>query len=282
MIAEAAAIADMERRALQMSAKRAELEAEVLNRLQLEDTLKQEAQQMSQKREAMEAKMRQEEAELQKLSDEAKRRVLDKMAAEAAAIADMEKEASELAAEREALASQIANQRASAVIEDVYPEGGTISMNAFDGRATQPSPIGTVNHNGANEDYKLGRCESGVAHTPSGGADDEEAPVELKQRAANPAHHGQRTHRGVSRLADHGVTFAANTPHVNRILPNECVILVSQMPACQISKVTQRKTARGRRRTLTQPSASFPTCVPNAAHTSGICLRRIWPPPPDT
>lgn len=118
MVAEAATIAEMERQAVEMSAKRAELQAEMSNKLRLEDTMVQEAQEIARKREAMEAKMHQEEAELQKLSDEAKRRVLEKMAAEAAAIANMEKKANEMAAERVALASQIAQQRSSNVLED--------------------------------------------------------------------------------------------------------------------------------------------------------------------
>lgn len=118
MAAEAAAIAEMERQALQLSTKRAELEAQVSNRLRLENTLVQESQKLTDKREAMEAKMRQEEEELQKLSDEAKRRVKEKMAAEAAAIAEMERQAHHLTIEREALASKIATQRAELVPVD--------------------------------------------------------------------------------------------------------------------------------------------------------------------
>lgn len=116
MVAEAAAIAEMERQALEMSAKRAELQADMSNKLQLEDTMVQEAQLIARKREEIEAKIQQEEAELQKLSEEAKKRVLEKMAAEAAAIADMEMEASKLAEERAVLASQIAKQRSFAAL----------------------------------------------------------------------------------------------------------------------------------------------------------------------
>lgn len=111
MVTEAAAIAEMERQALEMSAKRAELQADMSNKLQLEDNMVQEAQLIARKREEIEAKMQQEEAELQKLSEEAKKRVLEKMAVEAAAIADMEREASKLAEERAVLASQIVKQR---------------------------------------------------------------------------------------------------------------------------------------------------------------------------
>lgn len=118
MAAEAAAIAEMERQALQLSTKRTELEAQISNRLHLEHTLVQESQKLTDKREAMEAKMRQEEEELQKLSDEAKSRVMEKMAAEAAAIAEMERQAGHLVIEREALASQIAAQRAELVPVD--------------------------------------------------------------------------------------------------------------------------------------------------------------------
>eukprot|EP00752_Nemacystus_decipiens_P001469 g1445.t1 len=92
MLAEAAAIAEMERQALEMSAKRAELQADMSNKLQLEDTMVQEAQMIARKRKEIEDKMQQEEEDLQRLSEEAKRRVLEKMAAEAAAIADMERE----------------------------------------------------------------------------------------------------------------------------------------------------------------------------------------------
>lgn len=115
MIAEAAAIAVMERQACQLAAKRAELEAQVLDRLRLESTLVQESQKLTDKRQAMEAKMRKEEEELQKLSDEAKRRVMEKMAGEAAVIADMERQANELANARATIASQLATQRAEIV-----------------------------------------------------------------------------------------------------------------------------------------------------------------------
>lgn len=150
MVAEAATIAEMERQAVEMSAKRAELQAEMSNKLRLEDTMVQEAQEISRKREAMAAKMQQEEAELQKLSDEAKRRVLEKMAAEAAAIATMEREANEMAAERAALASQIAQQRSSNVLEDellavkataMLVEEGAINENSHAQAAQDPVPM---------------------------------------------------------------------------------------------------------------------------------------------
>lgn len=113
MVAEAAAIADMERKAVQMASKRVALEAEMSSRILHENALLEEAEQISRKRQAVEIEMQREEAELQKLSDEAKQRVLEKMAAEAAAIAEMEREANSLAVERAALASQMAHQRAS-------------------------------------------------------------------------------------------------------------------------------------------------------------------------
>lgn len=132
MAAEAAAITEMERQALEMSAKRAELQADMSNKLQLEDTMVQEAQLIARKREEIEAKMQQEEAELKKLSEEAKKRVQEKMAAEAAAIADMEKEASKLAEERAALASQIAKQRSSQPSDDSHREAPAAPVNPQD------------------------------------------------------------------------------------------------------------------------------------------------------
>lgn len=144
---------------MEMSAKRVELQAEMSNKLRLEDTMVQEAQEISRKREAMEVKMQQEEAELQKLSDEAKRRVLEKMAAEAAAIANMEKEANKLAAERVALASQIAKQRSSMVFENGHPRGGTAAMHVEEGNTTRDShphavqdPVPTDSDVGAAQD----------------------------------------------------------------------------------------------------------------------------------
>lgn len=141
MVAEAATIAEMERQAVEMSAKRAELQAEMSNKLRLEDTMVQEAQEIARKRQAMEAKMQQEEAELQKLSDEAKRRVLEKIAAEAAAIANMEKEANEMAAERAALASQIAQQRSSNVLEDELLAVQATAMLVEEGAANRDSHV---------------------------------------------------------------------------------------------------------------------------------------------
>ena len=159
MVAEAATIADMERQAVEMSAKRAELQAEMSNKLRLEDTMVQEAQEISRKREAMEAKIKQEEAELQKLSDEAKRRVLEKMAAEAAAIANMEREASEMAAERAALASQIAQQRSRNVLEDEQLAGESAAMRVEEGATDRDShaqavqdPVPTENDANAAQD----------------------------------------------------------------------------------------------------------------------------------
>lgn len=132
MLAEAAAIAEMERQAVEMSVKRAELQADMSNKLQLEDTMVQEAQLIARKREEIEAKVQQEEAELQKLSEEAKSRVLEKMAAEAAAIADMEREASKLAEERALLASQIAKQRSSKPSEGAYQDKPATRTNHQD------------------------------------------------------------------------------------------------------------------------------------------------------
>lgn len=139
MVTEAAAIAEMERQAEQLSIKRAELEAQVSNTAQVEHTLAQESQKLTDKREAMEAKMRKEEEELQKLTEEARRRVKEKMAAEAAAIADMERQANELARERETLASQIAVQRAEVV--PMRESSQETSAYAIDEGATQTATL---------------------------------------------------------------------------------------------------------------------------------------------
>lgn len=179
MVAEAAAIAEMERQALEMSAKRAELQADMSNKLQLEDTMVQEAQSIARKRQEIEAKMQQEEAELQKLSEEAKKRVLEKMAAEAAAIADMEREASKLAEERAALASQIAKQRSSKPSEDSHPETPAMPVDDQD-----ISQAGMSENQVAPMDTAPDGHDSDAALKPMGSADGE-APIEPSQRLTN-------------------------------------------------------------------------------------------------
>lgn len=164
MVAEAAAIADMERQALEMSAKRAELEEEMSNRLRLEDTLVLESQQISRKREEMEAKMQQDEAELQKLSDEAKRRVLEKMASEAAAIAEMERQASQLSAERATLASQVANQHTPARAQDEEPITVAVFVNADDGGGAHVASAGQMDADGVTEHEIRRHHEQDAAH----------------------------------------------------------------------------------------------------------------------
>ena len=114
MVTEAAAIAEMERQAQEMAAKRAQLEVDLSERIRHDKALRQEAEFMSHKREEIEAKIWQQEAELRKLSEDTKRRVEEKMAVEAAAIAKMEKEAEELAAERETMESRRACRAISA------------------------------------------------------------------------------------------------------------------------------------------------------------------------
>lgn len=179
MVAEAAAIAEMERQALEMSAKRAELQADMSNKLQLEDTMVQEAQMIARKRVEIEAKMQQEEAELKKLSEEAKKRVLEKMAAEAAAIADMEREASKLAEERAALASQIAKQRSSKPSEDPQRETPATLINHQDVSQAdllknQVVPVDTAPYDNGFD----------AALEPTGSVDGE-APIEPSQGSRN-------------------------------------------------------------------------------------------------
>lgn len=190
MLAEAAAIAEMERQALQMSAKRAELQADMSNKLQLEDTMVQEAQTIARKREAIEAKMQKEEAELQKLSDDAKNRVLEKMAAEAAAIADMEKEANRLAEERAVLASQIAEQRSSNAVQDAYQEASITPITTPDKDIFQyagPTETQVVPMDAAPDRYG-----SDTTLGPIGGASGEEAIDEETQGTPNTVSIGLR------------------------------------------------------------------------------------------
>lgn len=202
MVAEAAAIAEMERQALEMSAKRAELQADMSSKLQLEDTMVQEAQLIARKREEIEAKMQQEEAELQKLSEAAKKRVLQKMAAEAAAIADMEREASKLAEERAALASQIAKQRSSKPSEHSHRETPTTPINDQDISPpdlleNQATPMAAV-PNGHGSDAELGPMigvdseapfepSHGSRNTASPGPSDAQMDPALSNNAAAPA-----------------------------------------------------------------------------------------------
>lgn len=211
MLAEAAAIAEMERQALQMSAKRAELQADMSNKLQLEDTMVQEAQTIARKREAIEAKMRQEEAELQKLSDDAKHRVLEKMAAEAAAIADMEKEASRLAEERAVLASQIAEQRSSKSVEDAHQETSTTPITISDKAISQPHHAGTVDTQVVSMGTLPDHYGSGATPTPIGGADGEGGTDEVTQGTPNIARMGLREGQEDPWFASH-VAIASSTP----------------------------------------------------------------------
>ncbi len=171
-MAEAAAIAEMERQALEMSAKRAELQADMSNKLQLEDTMKQEAQLIARKREAIEDKMRKEEEELQKLSDEAKQRVLEKMAAEAAAIADMEREANKLAEERAILASQIAEQRSSKPAEGTVHQEVSPTPLSLEG-VSQPHQAEHVDTQVASLSIAPEYYGSDVALEPTGDVDAE-------------------------------------------------------------------------------------------------------------
>lgn len=181
MITEAAAIAEMERQAIKMSIKRAELQAELSNKLEIEGTMVQEAKQIARKREELEAKMRQEEQELKKLSDDAKHRVLEKMAVEAAAIADMEREANKLAEERAALASQIAAQRSSEVVKDasallLHAQGASPSIHAGP-TETPPTTMDTAPD----------CCGLNLSPVPSGGVDVEEGGAEIMRDVSNSA-----------------------------------------------------------------------------------------------
>ncbi|CAM9105904.1 unnamed protein product [Choristocarpus tenellus] len=116
---EANAIACMERRAAEMAAKRAELEDKVSREQKVDGTLMQESEKLEHKREEMEAKILLEEEELERLSMEARNRVAEKMVSEAAAIAEMEKQAAELAQRRAELAMAIAAQQSVLDQEEV-------------------------------------------------------------------------------------------------------------------------------------------------------------------
>lgn len=192
MLAEAAAIAEMERQALQMSAKRAELQADMSSKLQQEDTMVQEAQTIARKREAIEAKMQKEEAELQKMSDDAKNRVLEKMAAEAAAIADMEKEANRLAEERAVLASQIAEQRSSMAVQDAYQETSTTPITVPDKDISQSQHPGPTETQVVSMDASPDRYGSGTTAELVGSASGEGTIDEATQGTANTASIGLR------------------------------------------------------------------------------------------
>lgn len=190
MQAEAAAIAEMERQALQMSAKRAELQADMSNKLRLEGTLLEESQTIARKRKAIEAKMQQEEAELQKLSDDAKHLVFEKMAAEAAAIADMEKEASRLAEERAILESQIAEQRCSTAGQDTYQYTSITPITDKD--ISQNHQTGTVGTRVVHMDNSPGRFSSIATPESTCGSDGEEATEKATQGTRNTASIGLR------------------------------------------------------------------------------------------
>ncbi|CAN0426825.1 unnamed protein product [Ectocarpus sp. 12 AP-2014] len=211
IVAEAAAIAEMERQALQLSNKRAELQAEMTNKRELEDTLVQEAQYIAQKREAIEAKMQQEEAELQKLSDEAKQRVLGKMAAEAAAIAGMEREASKLAEERAILESQIAQQRSNAI------EGtSAVPTNAQDESKGQVGHVDPVETQGIPLTTTSDRDEA-CAPEPTVGENAEETTDMTERAAPQSASPNMRKDQGEPGLVENFTsTSSAESPEALR------------------------------------------------------------------
>lgn len=221
MVAEAAAIADMERQALEMSAKRAELEAEMSNKLRQEDTMVHEAQQISQKREAMEAKIQKEEAELQKLSDEAKHRVLEKMAAEATAIADMEKEANELALEREALAFRLASQRSFANHEDGFSEAGGPPVDAGWESSSQLTRSGKASNCTALEHDALSSGVTCIASTLSGDTVGEEANDKTVQSAPDSVNYELCRDGGVTETDEHAVVFIPSVVKIDGNLQND-------------------------------------------------------------
>lgn len=220
MVEEAAAIAEMERQALQMSAKRVELQAEMSNRLRIDDTLAQKAQQISVKREAMEAKIQQEEDELQKLSNEAKGRVLEKMAAEAAAIAEMEREANELAAERAALASQIAYQRSSMVGEDGYLNRAENYVNGEERDATQLNDARVVGTHVAGVGNVPDLGDSPGTCTSADSANGEGAADEAMQGAPIAVSHRPSQSSGASGIVDPRSMPASSTAYLEDTPPN--------------------------------------------------------------
>ncbi|CAN0557801.1 unnamed protein product [Ectocarpus sp. 12 AP-2014] len=181
------------------------------NKRELEDTLVQEAQYIAQKREAIEAKMQQEEAELQKLSDEAKQRVLGKMAAEAAAIAGMEREASKLAEERAILESQIAQQRSNAI------EGtSAVPTNAQDESKGQVGHVDPVETQGIPLTTTSGRDEA-CAPEPTVG-ENAEATTDVTERAApQSASPNMRKYQGEPGLVENFTsTSSAESPEALR------------------------------------------------------------------
>lgn len=218
IMAEAAAIAEMERQALQMSDKRAQLEKQMSSRLQLEDTLVQESQKLSQKREAMKTKMRQEEEELQKLSDDAKRRVTQKIATEAAAIADMERQASELAAERAILAAQLAAQRSSIV--PVAGEIMAIPTYPHDGSVIQMIQAPTTR---TYETSKGGiQVQEGAFLGPIIAGGEDESKVDKTTKNVSNHHGGNRVQsERSSGLEERVIRFAPTTGLLHEVSSNE-------------------------------------------------------------
>ncbi|CAM9827182.1 unnamed protein product, partial [Ectocarpus sp. 8 AP-2014] len=212
MVAEAAAIAEMERQALQLSTKRAELQAEMTNKRELDDTLVQEAQLIARKREAFEAKMQREEEELQKLSDEAKQRVLEKMAAEAAAIAGMEREASKLAEERAILESQIAEQRSSNAAEGT----SAVPTNTQDDNKGQVGHVDPVDTQGIPLTTTSGRDEA-CAPVPTVSENAEETTDVTERAAPQSASPDMRKDQGEPGLVENlTLTSSAESPEVLR------------------------------------------------------------------
>lgn len=210
MIAEAAAIADMERQALQMSAKRAELEVEMSRTIQLENTLAQEARQLCRKREVIEAKMRQEEAELQKVTDEAQKQVLANEALEAATIAGMEGKAAELAAERLVTASRTADQCAADVDGGHIAASNQVVIPAEEVPA-DPSPIKALDAPPAPEGNSSADCQPSLTKlsADSGGQDGHGAELDVSVEPLRVEHEsGQREE--VSGIASHAVTLRPN------------------------------------------------------------------------
>lgn len=137
----------MERQATEMSAKRADLEAQMTDGLQLEDSLLQEARKLADKREAMEASMRRDEEDLRRITEDAKRLHIEKVAREAAVMADEERQASDLAAGSRTAQTFVMQRPSALCVEEFISEELPQSCNGVISTRIQwdelgPNPLG--------------------------------------------------------------------------------------------------------------------------------------------
>lgn len=116
---EAEAIAAMQRQAEAMASERAKMEQKLGKEDEGEaERMKAQAEALRLKREELESSMVLQEQEIQRLGQEAKTKMEQKMREEAEAIAVMERQALDIAARRELLAAQVANDQAWADYEE--------------------------------------------------------------------------------------------------------------------------------------------------------------------